>query len=71
MNPPTDYLGREIKVGDTLVYPVRRGSSMWLNQIAVRKVEPNVVIGVNSTGRVINIKNLGNTVAIPATEPAD
>jgi len=27
-----DFLGRTIEVGDTIVYPVRRGSSMWLSK---------------------------------------
>jgi hypothetical protein len=25
-----DFLGREIRVGDTVVYPCRSGSTMWL-----------------------------------------
>ena len=48
MNPATDYMGREIKAGDTLVYPVRRGSNMWLNRILVTQVLPDAVTGHNT-----------------------
>lgn len=30
-----DFMGGEIGVGDTIVYPVRKGSSMWLNKAVV------------------------------------
>lgn len=30
-----DFLGQEIEVGDTIVYPVRWGSSMWLSKTKV------------------------------------
>jgi len=68
MNPPTDYLGREIKAGDTLVYPVRRGSSMWLNRILVTQALPAAVTGNKPDGRRTIIKNLGNTVVVSASD---
>ena len=36
---PLDFLGREIKVGDFVVYPGRRGSDMWLVKSHVISVE--------------------------------
>lgn len=33
-----DYLGQEIKVGDTVCYPMRRGSNMWMNKRIVSQV---------------------------------
>lgn len=34
----TDFLGKTINVGDTIVYPGRRGSSLWLNWGVVREI---------------------------------
>lgn len=34
----SDYLGREIKVGCTVVYPVRRGAAMWLKKSKVSQI---------------------------------
>lgn len=27
-----DYVGKKLKVGDYIIYPVRHGSSMWLEE---------------------------------------
>ena len=35
MTPAVDFMGRTIVAGQTVVYPTRRGSQMWLNR-AVR-----------------------------------
>jgi hypothetical protein len=34
-----DFLGVSVQVGDTIVYPNRQGSSMWLRKGTVRKLE--------------------------------
>jgi hypothetical protein len=57
-----DYLGREIKVGDTVVYPGRMGGRMWLTKGTVtaltevsqwgetgRKI-PAIKIAITSSG---------------------
>jgi len=62
MNAPADYLGREIKVDDLLVYPVRRGSHMWLNRIKVTMVTPDFVKGFSPEGRPVTIRNLKNAI---------
>jgi hypothetical protein len=62
MNAPTDFLGREIKAGDTIVYPVRRGSSMWLNKLTVTQAQPDSLTGLNPDGRWVTVKNLKNVV---------
>lgn len=64
MNDPTDFLGRTIAVGDTLVYPVRRGSKMWLNRIVVTKAESDTIHGTSLQGRMVKLTNLKNTVVI-------
>jgi len=70
MNTPKDFMGREIKAGDTLVYPVRRGSSMWLNRLLVTQALADVVTGTNPEGRRITVKNLGNAVVVPSPAPS-
>lgn len=35
---PEDMFNREVRVGDICVYPVRRGSKMWMNVITVMKI---------------------------------
>ena len=64
MTEATDFLGRFIEVDDTLIYPVRRGSRMWLNSIVVSKVESDRVYGTNPTGRRIELTNLNNTIVV-------
>ena len=34
----TDYLGKEIKPGQTIVYPGRKGSALWIAKGTVRDV---------------------------------
>ena len=43
--PCLDFLGHEIKAGDTIVYPGRRGSRMWMVKSRVTMVSPPVVPG--------------------------
>lgn len=70
MNTPKDYMGREIKASDTLVYPVRRGSSMWLNRLLVTQAIADAVTGTNPDGRRITVKNLNTAVVVPAPIPS-
>ena len=69
MTGATDFLGREIKPDDTIVYPVRRGSSMWMNKLRVTQVLPTVVKGLNSEGRWIVVRNLKNAVVVTELLP--
>jgi hypothetical protein len=36
----TDFLGQEIKAGDDVVYPGRKGSGLWMNLAKVVSVDP-------------------------------
>lgn len=60
----TDFLGRSIAVDDTLIYPVRRGSRMWLNRIVVSKVESDTIHGSSPNGRRVKLTNLNNTIVV-------
>ena len=59
-----DFLGRAIVAGNTIVYPVRRGSSMWLNKLVVTQADAEHVTGLNSSGRWITVRNLQNCVVV-------
>jgi len=67
----TDFLGREIRPGDLIVYPWRRRSAMGLNRMSVTRVMPDSVGGFSGTGRPVTITNLKNVVVVerPQTEP--
>lgn len=71
MKAPTDFLGREIRPGDLIVYPWRRKSAMGLNRMNVTQVTADSVGGYSHTGRPVKITNLKNTVVVerPQTEP--
>lgn len=71
MNTPTDFLGREIRPGDLIVYPWRRKSAMGLNKIGVNHVTDSSVGGFSKLGRPVKITNLRNVVVVerPQTEP--
>jgi len=62
----TDFLGNTISVGDRVVYPVRRGSRMWMNKLTVRSVNDTpsgtTISGTNDSGRLIHVRNLLNCV---------
>jgi len=68
MNEAKDFLGRQIKAGDMICYPVRRGSKMWLKKLTVEAVrdmpQGPCVSGTNDAGRRVSIYNLGNCVVV-------
>ncbi len=68
---PTDFLGREVRPGDLIVYPWRRGAAMGLNKLSVQMVTPESIGGYSNTGRPVKITNLKNVVVVerPLTEP--
>ena len=70
---PTDFLGREIRPGDLIVYPWRRGSQMGLNKLSVMQVTPASVGGYSNLGRPVKITKLRNVVVVehPQTEPPE
>ena len=68
---PTDFLGREIRRGDVIVYPWRRGSRMGLSKLCVEEVTQESVGGHSNLGRRVTIRNLKNVVVVERrqTEP--
>lgn len=69
MNQVKDFLGREIRAGDMVVYPVRRGSSMWLKKLRIQQVEADPkprISGYNDLGRLVTIFNVDSCVVVDA-----
>jgi len=64
MQQVRDYVGNPITVGCNIVYPVRRGSAMWLNTIKVTQVTPTRVTGYNADHRLTHVQNLKNVVVV-------
>lgn len=66
----TDMLGRTIQVGDTISYPVRRGSAMWNNKIVVTEIGTDgdavVLHGLSADRRSVKLKNLKYVVVPPS-----
>ena len=63
-----DFLGREIKAGDRVAYPVRRGSKMEMKIMTVHAVTMDGLNGVNPSGRRTSLKNVQNCVIVPSAE---
>ncbi|WP_437230130.1 hypothetical protein SH661x_001798 [Planctomicrobium sp. SH661] len=65
---PLDFLKRPIAVGSTVVYPVRRGSAMWLNSLKVQQIDETgdepVLVGYSPAGRRIRVKNTQNCILV-------
>ena len=70
---PTDFLGREIRAGDLIVYPWRRGSAMGLNKMTALQVTPQYIGGYSSFGNPVRVRNIKNVVVVerPQAEPGN
>jgi hypothetical protein len=68
-----DYLCREIELGDTLVYPVRRASRMYLNRLTVTDIndDENTVSGNNPLGKRVTVRRPDRTVVAGKTTEKD
>jgi hypothetical protein len=73
MKAPTDFLDREIRPGDLIVYPWRRGSAMGLNKMTAMQVTPEYIGGYSSLGHPVKVRNLKNIVVVerPQTTPPE
>jgi hypothetical protein len=64
-----DILGREIKVGDVLVYPVRRRSTIYLKMATVS--EPDPIVCLNKEGRRVVLKFSERCAVVRGINEAD
>lgn len=71
-----DFKNKEIKVGDTIIYPGRCGSGLWLNEAVVEGIEsstdwrgrPQPIVKARRTDRnakLVTIYCLSRVVCIP------
>ena len=65
---PTDFLGREIRPGDLIVYPWRRKSAMGLNKMTAMQVTPEYIGGYSNLGHSVKVRNLKNIVVVSSPE---
>jgi len=69
-----DFLGNLITVTDVIVYPVRRGSAMWMKKLVVDAVRDTTngvrVSGRNQAGNPVSIQNIENCVVVTACLPS-
>ena len=72
--PVLDCVGNEITGSSVVVYPVRKGSNMWMNRAQVKEIEFGVepVLGCElPNGHRVRIKNIKNVaVVVPPAPPA-
>jgi hypothetical protein len=65
-----DFLGREIHVGDTIIYPGRRGSNMWLNRATVQTTQEGYrKYAFGTPTGLITAKREGNARQVQITNP--
>jgi hypothetical protein len=62
-----DFCKREITSGNQLVYPVRRGSKLWLRQIKVTIVRENEIHGIDDRGRFVTVRTPSRCVVVGDT----
>jgi endonuclease/exonuclease/phosphatase family metal-dependent hydrolase len=65
-----DFMGREITAGCTIVYPVRRASSMWLSRMEVQQVTAKSISGYNPEGRRVTVHKFDTVVVVEPLKPA-
>jgi hypothetical protein len=68
-----DFLGNPIKATDTIVYPVRRKSRMWMKRLIVQAVRDTGrgvrVTGRNEAGNPVSLQNVENCIVVTACLP--
>jgi hypothetical protein len=69
-----DMMGTRIKLGDTIVYPARRGSALFLRRAVVCEVPgkgcsvKEGVVGVNPKGRRVIVSRIDNCAVVARFE---
>lgn len=60
-----DFRGRDIHVGDRIVYPNRHGSTLWMNEAEVDDIYSTSIIARRiDTGRIVEIFNPDRVVVV-------
>jgi hypothetical protein len=76
--PMKDFLGNEIQIGDTIVYPGRQGSTMWMNIAEVVGIDYDqqyvhspilpVLHVRRDNGKMYDVYRIDRVVVIPELE---
>jgi hypothetical protein len=70
-----DVTGREIQVGDQVVYPGRHGSSMWLNRgyVIAPRTETETTLRVRrvDTNREVEVMDLSRVAVVAGVSAFD
>lgn len=64
----SDYFGREIKKGNIITYPVRKGSDMWIEHAKVLDTGTDQLQIQKSSGRTAYFKSPARAVIIGAKD---
>lgn len=72
MIEPVDFLGKPIKTGDLICYPVRRGSEMYLRKLRLHTIQTIQtvkgpifkLIGSNDAGRQVSVEKTDRVIVI-------
>lgn len=59
-----DFLGQTIKVGDVLVYPVRRRSDMWLQKAQVLGFDQGQIKAMREDTVRVTLKHPETTIIV-------
>jgi hypothetical protein len=60
-----DFFGKEFEAGNIVVYPLRKGSSMWLEYATVMEVCEDKLKVVKGSGQKTYIKNIRTCIIAP------
>jgi hypothetical protein len=59
-----DFCNRQIAVGNQIVYPVRRGSKLWLRQIRVTFVGEHEIHGIDDNRRFVTVRTPSRCIVV-------
>ena len=68
MTTHKDYLGQKIEVGQTVVYPGRQGSRMWMNNAQVLELKDHGVKVQRPDGGIRTLTCLDRVVVVHETK---
>ncbi len=59
-----DYLNKTIGLGDKVVYPIRRGSHMYLRTLVVEAINNGIVYGINDKGSSVKLSQTFRCIVV-------
>lgn len=64
----TDFMGKELKPGDLIVYPCRSGSNLWMTSARIVEVieqkSENLIKARKENGFLVTVSRVDNVVKI-------